>query len=182
MTDSRNLAKLTKERNLLPHPFAPSAIDVKPEDRLKVLLALLQINRQEIREWQKSLFEVSLWFNAGILGLAAFVHGRDNRSMFLIVLVGLGIGCLGGFYIIFSGVARRAIEISGNDLIKFQRALRLDEQDYYLLGDAIYRDMRTWLPQDHVNSLRALNVTVCILAILSLVLRAVATRGAIPAG
>ena len=150
-------------------PRVPSAIDAKPEDKIKVVLALLQINREEIREWQKSLFEASLWFNAGILALAAFVHGRPARSTLLAVIVGLGISCLGGFYIIFSGVARRAIEMSGKDLLKFQRALRLDEHDYYLVGDAIYPQTGTWLPQKHVNWLRALNIAVCILAILSIV-------------
>ena len=144
-----------------------SPIDLKAEHRVEVLVSLLQSNRQEIREWQKSLFDASLWFNAGILGITAFIHGLNDKPNALLVIVGIGMACLCGFYFIFSHVAKRAIEMSGHDLLKIQRALRLQETGYYLGGEPIYPDTAKWLPQNYINWLRALNLTVCTLAVLS---------------
>src|SRR6266480_4141219 len=98
-------------------------INIENEQRIEILLALLQTNRQEIREWQKSLFDASLWFNGGILAITAFVHNLSKPDHVLTSLVSLGIGCFCAFYLIFSRVARNAVELSGEDLLKIQRAL-----------------------------------------------------------
>lgn len=145
------------------------ALDDK--QRIEVLLRLIQINRQEIREWQQALFTASLWFNGAIVALAAFVLRSDTRPRpEIVLLISLGIVCLGAFYFVFSGVARSAVELSGTDLLKLQVALRLHESDHYLAGEPIYDQTGTWLPQSHVVWLRLLNLAVCLLAVLSLVL------------
>jgi hypothetical protein len=87
-----------------------------------------------------------------------------------LVLVALGIGYLCGFYFIFSGVARSAILLSGRDLLKLQKALGLHERGRYVKGESIYPETGDWLPQKYVASLRALNVVICLLAILFLML------------
>jgi hypothetical protein len=144
-------------------------IDLKPENRIEVLVGLLQTNREEIREWQKALFEASFWFNAGILGITAFVHNLNEKTNLLLLIVGVGISCLSGFYLIFSHVAKKAIELSGIDLLKIQQALRLNEKDYYLNGDSIYPNTNKWLPQNYIIGLRLLNLVISVLAIFSLI-------------
>jgi hypothetical protein len=84
--------------------------------------------------------------------------------------VALGVACLGVFHHVFTGVARKAIELSGSDLLKIQGALRLDETGYYRVGEAIYSSTGKWLPQTYVHLLRALNLVICVLAMVSLLL------------
>jgi len=139
-----------------------SSIDA--EKKADVMLALLNANREEIRHWQNLLMSASFWFNGGIIGLITFFHGLSGRTMILNAFFGVSILCLGASYQVLASVAGQAIDMSGKDLLKFQKALLLSDAGAYLTGQYVYQPSETWLPQPFVKWLRILNFILCILA------------------
>lgn len=139
------------------------------DKKVEVLLWLLRENRMEIRFWQERLFFTSFWFNAAIIGIAAFAL-RERTSFPNKIVMAIGCICLAAFHFIICRVAKRATAHSGTDLLKIQAGLLLTEPDQFLSKESIYSKGGKWLEQGYITWFIFLNCLLCIGAIIGIAL------------
>jgi hypothetical protein len=144
-----------------------SALDPSGVEKVQILVAILQQNREEVRFWQERLFAASFWFNATTLGVVAFVL-KEPATATLQAMAAFGCVCLSAFHFIIAVIAKKAIETTGSDLVRIQSALLLTRNDSYMQGGRVYQDSGKWLPQYYIWWLVGLNVLLCVVSVIAL--------------
>jgi len=105
---------------------------------LDVLTALLGQNREEVRFWQGVLFQVSLAYIAGILGIVSLGLKMEAASEWLRWTYAIAIVFLVAFYLIFVKVAENAIALNHKDLTGIEIALKLSKKGAFIDNEIIY--------------------------------------------
>ena len=105
---------------------------------LDVLKTLLAQNRDEVRFWQGVLFNVSMVFTGGVLGIVSLALKTKALSELLRWVYAIAIVFLCTFYLIFVKVAENAIALNHRDLTGIEIGLKLAKEGAYLQGQPFY--------------------------------------------
>jgi len=104
----------------------------------QVLTTLLTQNREEVRFWQNILFNVSLAFIAGILGIVSLALKVTPLSEGLQCIYAAAVVFLCGLYLTFVSVGESAIALNHHDLTAVEIALNLATKGAYIQEETIY--------------------------------------------
>jgi hypothetical protein len=108
------------------------------EANVYVLTAILVQNREEVRFWQGVLFNISLAFIGGVLGILSLALKTRVLSDWLRWTYTIAVVFLCAFYLIFVKVAENAIALNHRDLFGVEIALKLSKESEYIQGQAFY--------------------------------------------
>jgi hypothetical protein len=152
-----------------------------------ILNILLAQNREEVRFWQGVLFNVSLVFIAGILGIVSLALKATALSEGLRWIYAIGVVFLCAFYLTFVDVAENAIALNHRDLTAVEIALKLATPGAYIQDEIIYdhteKNQKTRKGESFVKRLVWGSMSLGLLAVAALFFLPAAPQkpvGAIP--